>query len=1031
MNSFAQDPPQRGSRESSARTFESGATGSNATDAQLSGAVSSTEPSPVASQSEDSQIAITGQPLNLPRGDQGDGGSAGWWWSLILLPIWLCALLIWRWFHDKSRTDYVTVRVNLSDKGRSLQAQKTARRQTRSTTSRAVVPALKSSDASPSEHSKSIVAKFDPSASHSDGSRLAIDTTSAAGANQTASSRGTEGSGDVPAVESPPAEAQESVASSNGLTATQTGLSAQRQPQESANDSTTSGRRVAPLDRGNQTAPSPGTEESEAVPGGESSPAKVQESAASTQGSTATQNESSAQTQPQETTNESTTSGRVVAPAGTTGKARSEPAERSTAKEAAVQGLFSPQPGDDGATNRSGEAPTQESEFAAMRLAVTTAEQRAVQSEKERDELLDRSKRLEAAGKHLTEELRTAQQTVKAAHAKNKDLETELADLRETERRRQGDSDKLEATSGELESLKLENQSAAERLASRKSELEAATSQLNELQDELLAQDKTNHKLTEELDAAKTQLEQARAEVATLQSKAEAANRDAVSLADTQAHLASVKSELETERSQALALQNELAAAKSELATTAELKSELQLARDAAVVANELQTSFNEIAAELDNANASAVSLKNQADTVRTALAEQQAEAAELKSLLSVAQEETGRLQSAIQVSEQEASANREKLRQAEDRNKQMSDDLNASRAAFSDLETERDQQASEVQGLMAQVQTDTGARRDSEEKLRQELEQQIASGKTLQAEVDSLQAELEELRSSRHQQESDLKKDHDRLTKSLEESRAAAARSGELIALAENKRHDAEQRAKALDEQTASIRKLLEDSQASRKQLEAEVDRAASDSGEVQKLRSEVARLQKLQGDAETEVEVMSETVKSQEAELRRLREQNAEAQQELSVPSAEVARAQKQVTKLTADNDTPATTRPTGKRSPKTQSSKTAPAKKKAAGKKTKAASGKNAKADGDDLTKIEGVGPAINRVFNTAGFLTFADVAAATPTRLNKVLAEAGSRFRMHDAGTWPKQAKLAAEDKWEELASLQDDLHGGRE
>jgi len=33
-------------------------------------------------------------------------------------------------------------------------------------------------------------------------------------------------------------------------------------------------------------------------------------------------------------------------------------------------------------------------------------------------------------------------------------------------------------------------------------------------------------------------------------------------------------------------------------------------------------------------------------------------------------------------------------------------------------------------------------------------------------------------------------------------------------------------------------------------------------------------------------------------------------------------------------------------------------------------------------------------------------------------------------MHDPGTWARQAKLAAGDKWDQLKKLQDELDGGR-
>ena len=41
------------------------------------------------------------------------------------------------------------------------------------------------------------------------------------------------------------------------------------------------------------------------------------------------------------------------------------------------------------------------------------------------------------------------------------------------------------------------------------------------------------------------------------------------------------------------------------------------------------------------------------------------------------------------------------------------------------------------------------------------------------------------------------------------------------------------------------------------------------------------------------------------------------------------------------------------------------------------------------------------------------------------------EAGSHFSSHDPSTWPKQAKLAAAGKFDELDVLQAQLNGGRE
>ncbi|SOE23277.1 ribosomal protein L15 [Spirosomataceae bacterium TFI 002] len=121
------------------------------------------------------------------------------------------------------------------------------------------------------------------------------------------------------------------------------------------------------------------------------------------------------------------------------------------------------------------------------------------------------------------------------------------------------------------------------------------------------------------------------------------------------------------------------------------------------------------------------------------------------------------------------------------------------------------------------------------------------------------------------------------------------------------------------------------------------------------------------------------------------------------------------------------------------KTEGKKEAPvAKKSVAAKKVdeeatpvkKAAVKKTTSAKGDDLKKIEGVGPKIAGLLNEAGIVTFQNLADATLDTLNGILAEAGSRYASHNPTTWPEQAALAAAGKWDELQVLQDNLNGGR-
>ncbi len=80
-------------------------------------------------------------------------------------------------------------------------------------------------------------------------------------------------------------------------------------------------------------------------------------------------------------------------------------------------------------------------------------------------------------------------------------------------------------------------------------------------------------------------------------------------------------------------------------------------------------------------------------------------------------------------------------------------------------------------------------------------------------------------------------------------------------------------------------------------------------------------------------------------------------------------------------------------------------------------------------DNLKRIEGIGPKTAAILQAAGISTFAQLASASVAQLKAILVEAGLRSLV-DPSTWPEQAALAAEEKWDELAALQDQLKGGR-
>ena len=81
-----------------------------------------------------------------------------------------------------------------------------------------------------------------------------------------------------------------------------------------------------------------------------------------------------------------------------------------------------------------------------------------------------------------------------------------------------------------------------------------------------------------------------------------------------------------------------------------------------------------------------------------------------------------------------------------------------------------------------------------------------------------------------------------------------------------------------------------------------------------------------------------------------------------------------------------------------------------------------------EADDLTSLEGIGPKVSKILNSAGIHSFADLAKANDKEVDKALDEAG--LQMMDSAGWIEQAKLAAKGDTEGLMKLKDKLKGGR-
>lgn len=92
--------------------------------------------------------------------------------------------------------------------------------------------------------------------------------------------------------------------------------------------------------------------------------------------------------------------------------------------------------------------------------------------------------------------------------------------------------------------------------------------------------------------------------------------------------------------------------------------------------------------------------------------------------------------------------------------------------------------------------------------------------------------------------------------------------------------------------------------------------------------------------------------------------------------------------------------------------------------------AAAAEAAAVTSDDLTAIEGIGPKVAEALMAAEVMTFGDLADKTPEQVKGILDNAEGNFSAMDTGTWPAQAEMARDERWEELQKWQDELDGGK-
>jgi len=80
--------------------------------------------------------------------------------------------------------------------------------------------------------------------------------------------------------------------------------------------------------------------------------------------------------------------------------------------------------------------------------------------------------------------------------------------------------------------------------------------------------------------------------------------------------------------------------------------------------------------------------------------------------------------------------------------------------------------------------------------------------------------------------------------------------------------------------------------------------------------------------------------------------------------------------------------------------------------------------------DLTIIEGVGPKISEILKKNGVSDFSLLASSKPAKIKELLMAEGSRYAMHDPESWPEQAAMARDEKWDDLKKWQDKHKAGR-
>ncbi len=152
-------------------------------------------------------------------------------------------------------------------------------------------------------------------------------------------------------------------------------------------------------------------------------------------------------------------------------------------------------------------------------------------------------------------------------------------------------------------------------------------------------------------------------------------------------------------------------------------------------------------------------------------------------------------------------------------------------------------------------------------------------------------------------------------------------------------------------------------------------------------------------------------------------------EVSERFNAVEGKVAKKAPKKTKGKAKKATSGAAKSTTKKARKVVAKKAAPKKavaKKTVAKKTtpkktrtKKVAARKASSIKDDLTKIYGIGPKMEKILNAKGYLTYADLKAVSAKDLQAIINESGGAYKSYKAGKWIRQASIASKGDFKKL------------